>query len=427
MEQIFKEIPEDFYNAALVIIFSLLIGLEQRGLYKSTPEKEIFGTDRTFTFIGILGFVLYIISPNNLIPFLGGGFAITMLFSVFYYQKVRNTNQYGITKIIIALITYCIAPLVYTQPKWLVLIIIVTVLIFVELKEWFTEFSERISIQEYQTLAKFLIIAGIILPLLPNTPIIPFITVSPYKIWLTVVVISSLSYLSYILNRYIVKKGGIPISGILGGLYSSTAATVILSKKSKETGSQPKQFARGIVFATGSMYIRILVLVFIFNYELGIILIPHFIFLSAISFLLGFLFTHSKDKLESEKSEDTYFDKNPLEIKFAILFAVLFIVFSLVTYFVIQYFGNAGINVLSLITGVTDIDPFLLNLFQGKFSLPLNSIGAIALQAILSNNVLKLLYSYFLGDKNSLKPVFKAFSFIILFNFCSIFLLWYFY
>ena len=70
--EIINYIPSDIINFILVTIFSLLIGLEQRQHHIEEEKESLFGTDRTFTMIGILGFILYIISPTNLIPFLGG-------------------------------------------------------------------------------------------------------------------------------------------------------------------------------------------------------------------------------------------------------------------------------------------------------------------------------------------------------------------
>ena len=83
---------------------------------------------------------------------------------------------------------------------------------------------------EFITLAKFLAIAGVILPIVPDRQLSPYINITPYKIWLAVVVISTLSYLSYLLKKFVFKKSGTIITGILGGLYSSTATTIILAK-----------------------------------------------------------------------------------------------------------------------------------------------------------------------------------------------------
>jgi uncharacterized membrane protein (DUF4010 family) len=421
-----KEIPQDLLNGIIIIVLSLLIGLEQRIRYAGKPEYEVFGTDRTFTLIGIFGFILYLISPDNLLIYWSGACLLSLFLAIFYWQKAKVFNDFGITTIIIALITYCLAPLVYTQPSWLVLLIVVAVLILVELKSKLGALTAKIEMNEFFTLSKFIILAGIILPLLPQEKILSFLDITPKSIWVSVVVISGISYLSYLLNKFVIKKGGITVSGILGGIYSSTATTLILSRKSKATNEVPEQYARGVLLATGAMYIRILALVFIFNLELALILTPYIMALAAISVIIGLILTKSKINKENVHIEPEYHDRNPLELKFAFTFAALFIIFSILTYFTIQNYGSSGLTVLSLIIGVTDIDPFLLNLFQGKYEVAIAVVGAASLQAIASNNIIKMVYTYFLADKRVFKICLKGFSIIIFFNILAVILLYYF-
>ena len=87
---------------------------------------------------------------------------------------------------------------------------------------------------EMITLAKFLAISGIILPMLPNENLIPDINLTPYTVWLATVVVSGISYLSYLLRRYVFHESGILVSGIIGGLYSSTATISVLARKSRK-------------------------------------------------------------------------------------------------------------------------------------------------------------------------------------------------
>ncbi len=228
-------IPPDFIKFLLVALFGLLIGLEQRRHNIKAGLETLFGTDRTFTLTAILGYILYIISPQNLAPFLGGGAAIALLLAIFYYQKITIQKRFGGTAIIIAFITYCLAPLVYTQPAWLVLLIVVCVLVLTEMKETLLEFSAKFDENEFITLAKFLVLAGVILPLLPNTPISEHINITPYKFGLAVIAVSGISYFSYLLKKFVFPQSGIILTGILGGLYSSTATTIILARKSKES------------------------------------------------------------------------------------------------------------------------------------------------------------------------------------------------
>lgn len=135
--------------------------------------------------------------------FMGGGAVLGLLLGLNYYVKQSQFHVFGVTTIIIALITYCLAPIVSTQPSWFYVMVIVTVLLLTELKHTFTEFAQRMKNDEMITLAKFLAISGIILPMLPHKNLIPDINLTPYSIWLATVVVSGISYLSYLLKRYV--------------------------------------------------------------------------------------------------------------------------------------------------------------------------------------------------------------------------------
>jgi uncharacterized membrane protein (DUF4010 family) len=410
-----ENIPVEFINFILVTLFALIIGLAQRRLHPSNIDFKPFGTDRTFTFIGIMGYILCIISPGNYSLFIGGGFALIIFLAIYYHFRLINFKIYGITTIIVALITYCLAPLIITQPKWLFMLVVVTVLIFTELKESFGAISQKFDKEEFLTLGKFLVIAGVILPVIPDTPFIPYLTITPYKIWLAVVVISSISYLSYLLKKFVFMNSGILISGILGGLYSSTATTIILSRKSKTSDHSDNQYAAAIILATCMMYLRVMILLLIFNKELFSTLLLSFMIMIAVSGITAFVIVRVKP---AKQEEDTTLenDKNPLEFKVALLFTLLYVAFTFVTWYAITNFGSQGLNILSLIVGVTDIDPFLINIFQGKYEVAQNVLALATLQAIISNNVVKALYAGFLAGKKIKRSVIMGFSIIILAN-----------
>jgi uncharacterized membrane protein (DUF4010 family) len=409
-------IPKDLVTFLLVTVFSLLIGLSQKLLHSHKQSEHTFGTDRTFTFIGILGFILFRILPGNPALFLGGGLVLGIFLGINYAFNIHRHEDHGMTTIIIALITYCIGPLLLTQPQWLVLLIVVTVLILTELKESFDQISLKFDKGEFLTLGKFLIIAGVILPIVPNEPIFRDIGLTPYKIWLAIVVVSSISYFSYLLKKFVFKEGSIILAGILGGLYSSTATTIILARKIRTEPASWRQYLAAIIFATAMMYLRILVLILIFNAALFQLVLLYFIILFAVSALTGLVILLYHNKEYKAVNPELVAEKNPLEFKVAIIFAVLFVAFTFLTWFVVDRYGVSGLNILSWLVGLTDIDPFLINLLQGKYKVGMDAIAVAMLQAIISNNILKLTYACFFSAKKSWWVLISGFSVIILLN-----------
>jgi uncharacterized membrane protein (DUF4010 family) len=418
--EIFSQIPRDLTGFLLVFLFSFVIGLEQRKLHIDIEFESLFGTDRTITLIGIMGYIFYILTPERLVMFFAGGFVLSTLLGIYYFNKIRLKDQWGFTSILIALITYCLAPLIYMEPLWIVLLIIVTILIIGELKETLFNFSKKFDRNEFITLAKFIIIAGIILPLLPHTPLSKEISISPYQIWLSIVAVSSISYFSYLLKKFVFPDSGIILSGMLGGLYSSTATTIILAKKSKE-GVNDAKISEGIIATTTIMYIRIWVLAYIFNQEIAFSLFPYFIvFIIAGVLIIVFLLLRNRPgNAEALKIAETH--QNPLEFKTALVFGLFFAFFAVLTNLIVSRYGNVGVNVLSFIVGVTDIDPYILNLFQRSAGfLSISVIVNATIIATASNNLIKMVYAIILGGKGIRKKVMLGFSILIFVSIVSV-------
>ena len=421
MEKLYELFPRELVTFLLVTLFSLLIGLSQRRIsLKREGETTLFGTDRTFTFIGILGYLLYILDPYEMRLFMGGGLVVGLLLGINYYVKQSQYHVFGVTTIIIALITYCIAPIVSTQPSWFYIMVIVTVLLFTEMKHTFTEIAQRMQNDEMVTLAKFLAISGIILPMLPNENFIPGVNLTPYTIWLATVVVSGISYLSYLLKKYVFRQSGILVSGIIGGLYSSTATISILARKCKNAKSEEvPEYAAAMLFAVSMMYLRFLILILIFSLDVFKIIYPYLLGMSLVTACIA-LFVHKRAQARGvlamiENDED---EKNPLEFKVALIFAFLFVVFTVLTHYTLTYSGTGGLNILSVVAGFSDITPFILNLLQGTGGVAVLVIGACILQAIASNILVNMFYALFFSQrrKELIPYLVGGFSIIIVLN-----------
>ncbi len=406
-------IPEAFVRFLLVLVFSLIIGLEQRRHHISENEDLLFGTDRTFTFIGLLGYVLFIANTQSYIPFLAGFLVIGFLLGINYFQKISQHSNYGLTTSILALLTYCLPIMVFTQPVWLVLAFVVVILILTELKPHFISIAKKASEEEYITLAKFIAFAGVILPLLPDQPISAQIPISPYRLWLAVVVVSGISYISYLLRKFVFPDSGIILTGILGGLYSSTATTMIIARHEKE-GTIENNAVSAIMVSTGMMYLRIIFLAFLFNTTISRVITIPLLILFVISMLLSKFSLIRKSGIIPIETENKIItgNRNPLELKTAAIFGVLFIFFAVITDYVIKTYGNSGVTTLAYIVGVTDIDPFLLNLLQHNTIAELIA-GMAIINATNSNNLLKMVYAITLGSKAIRKSLILNFSVLI--------------
>jgi uncharacterized membrane protein (DUF4010 family) len=425
MEKIYQIFPQELFTFVLVTLFSLLIGLSQRKMSLKKEgegiDKTFFGTDRTFTFIGILGYLLYILDPVNMLLFMGGGLALIILLGLNYYVKMSQHNIYGITSIITGLITYCLAPIVETQPSWFYIMVVVTVLLFTEMKSTFTEIAQHMQNDEMITLAKFLAISGIILPMLPNENLIPGINLTPYTIWLATVVVSGISYLSYLLKRYVFHQSGTLVAGIVGGLYSSTATISVLARKCKHAKEREiPEYVAAMLMAVSMMYLRFLILIPVFSVEIFLSVYPYLLIMSFVSAIIAWIIHKKTDftELTKDTEDDGEEGNNPLEFKVALIFALLFVVFTVVTHYTFSYAGTEGLNILSFVSGLSDVTPFVLTLLQGTGSLAVSMAVACTLQAIVSNNLMKMCYAlFFSGRRKEMLPYLTiGFTLIIVLN-----------
>ena len=421
MEQLYNYLPRELVTFLLVTLFSLLIGLSQRKIsLKREGETTLFGTDRTFTFIGILGYLLYILDPMEMRLFMGGGAILGVLLGLNYYVKQSQFHVFGVTTIIIALITYCIAPIVETQPSWFYVMVIVTVLMFTEMKHTFTEIAQRMKNDEMITLAKFLAISGIILPMLPNENLIPGINLTPYSIWLATVVVSGISYLSYLLKRYVFRESGVLVSGIVGGLYSSTATISVLARKSKNAHPQEAtEYVAAMLLAVSMMFLRFMILILIFSQEIFAAIYPYLLIMAVVAAAVAaFIHARKKRSVSLDATEEEEDSSNPLEFKVALIFAGLFVVFTVLTHYTLVYAGTGGLNLLSFIAGFSDITPFVLNLLQGTGQVAALVVTACSMQAIVSNIVVNMCYAlFFAGGRSALRPwILGGFGCVIVVN-----------
>ena len=294
------------------------------------------------------------------------------------------------------LLVYALGPIALTQPPWVAVGVTVAAVLVIGTRERMHGFVRLIPQDEVLTAGKFLILVGIILPLVPDTRLIAISSVTPYHIWLAVIAISSLSYLTYLVQRYRPVKGGAFLSALLGGAYSSTATTVVLAKRQKEAVTRRPELSAGIIAATAVMYPRLAAVIAFFSPPMAAVLLPG----------LGFLFTVGAaiSWWEWRKIQPGYADDlaipaaNPLQLTTALLFAVVFLAVSLATAWVESVFGQTGIFTLAALIEASDIDPFVLSLAQGGApGMSLSAVAAAVLIAASANNIAKAAYAIGFG------------------------------
>lgn len=381
----------------ITVAFVFVVGLEFHRYQQINQYTYHFGSTRTFILIGMLGFILFKMDDSHLL-YLGGLASLTIMLTV-YYWKIAEQGLFSLFSALVALCVYQVGAISQSFPLWFLVLFVVILILILGEKKRIQTISERLGSDELVTLAKFMIISGVILPLLPDKAIAPSLPVTYYKVWMAVIIVSGFSYLSYLINAYLFKSRSLLITGVLAGLYSSTAATVVIARRARNMMNAGRYVSSALIMATTMMYCRLLVIIYLLDQAAGIQLLLPFSVIIVLSLLMIFSLLHiNNHQPPLYNAAET---NHPLELSTALLFAFLFMLFAGVTQYITSHFGVHGLKFLAVIVGFTDIDPFILSLLSGKFIVSNDAIVSAVILASGSNNLLKATYALALSRNRS--------------------------
>ncbi|MGA7684902.1 MAG: MgtC/SapB family protein [Terriglobales bacterium] len=391
-------LPPEAAKIVLVLFLSFLVGLE-REEHKFTVGSYSFGGVRTFPLIGLIGFSIALVSGNQLLPVMLGFIVIGAFLLLSYWHKLASAQIAGVTTEMSALTTYLVGALICYDHLWIATTLSVASLLLLELKTGLEKLASRTAPEEILTFAKFLLLSAVILPALPNQQFGRF-QINPFKTWLVVVAVSAISYGSYILQKVTKESGGVVLTALLGGAYSSTATTVAMARRAARE-DRPHLFAGGILIASGVTYLRLAALVALFNRQLTEMLAPAFIVIALVAIAIGWFWSRRPDPVDSQIKRE-YEPGNPLELGAAFIFAVFFLGMLVATQLAVTYLPKAGVNILAALVGVTDVTPFVMGMTQAAGTLtPLKVAAGAVMISAASNNVVKAIYAYSLADRKT--------------------------
>lgn len=376
---------------AVLLGLSLFFGFAFEEFYGSQVAERPGGV-RTFPLLSFLGAGLYLIEPRYALAFIAGLLVLGLWIGAYLRNALERPGERVDGHFVIpacVLLAYVLGPIALTQPLWLTAAIVVGAVLLVGARQRLHQLATTVPFDEVLTLAQFLLLVGVVLPLLHDAPMIPYTHIAPFSVWLAVVAVSTLSYVSYLLQRYVFPQSGVLLAAILGGMYSSTATTVVMARRAREEGVTPAICA-GTIAATGMMYARIVIVCSIFNRGLGATIAPWMLGLFVLCLVVAFVV----DRFDKQPAAPGNAQpSNPLQLGTAVIFAVLMIAISVISAWVQTALGSTGVLALAAVVGVTDIDPFVLSLAQGgTATIGLAIAGAAVIIASSSNNVLKAVY-----------------------------------
>lgn len=380
-------------NFLLLLGLSFFLGLavEEIALHENIQGP---GGVRTFPILALTGAGFSILDPVYLSVFSAGLLVLGAWLLVYYRAAVEHPGPNEPPSLLLSvncLLVYLLGPIVLREPHWVPVSLTVSAVLFLGARERLHHLAQTVPISELLTAGKFLILTGIVLPLLPNQSLSSYIPVTPYQVWRAVVVVSSLSYGSYLAQRFLSPRGSFFLEAVLGGFYSSTAATILLAKRGRMEEGAKREINSAIILSNSLMYLRVgLVLLFLNPVFARHFFLPFMILLLSGLGVAALLYPRGGGKVEG--SDEHKVSANPLELNAAFFFAFSYVVISFLTHWVHDSFGQSGLYVLATIVGVTDIVPFILSIAHNGSDLSLHVVVLSVMLAASSNNLIKAFY-----------------------------------
>jgi uncharacterized membrane protein (DUF4010 family) len=382
------------FGAALGL--GLLLGLERE---RKRDAELLFGGIRTFALIALLGALgAFMERELNQGWLILTAFVALSALVIVSYATTAARGELGITTEVTALLAFIVGALCSWEQVGVASVATVVCLLLLTLKDFLHGLARRVELPDVEATLQFAVISVIILPLLPNETFgpAPVDVINPYKIWLMVVLIAGLNFLGYLLVKVLGGEHGIVLTGILGGLVSSTAVTLSFSQRSRREPAMSTAFVLAIVVAWTIMFIRVVVMVGVVNNALGRELALGLGWLAATGLLVSlFLWRRSKSRETGVVSAGA----NPFELSEAIKFGLLFGVVIVVAKAAEVYLGATGLYLAGAVAGLTDVDAISLSMANLATASPesLKIAERTIVIAVVSNTLVNTVMAAFMG------------------------------
>ncbi len=382
------------------ILIGFMIGL-QRSLTYVLKNEPFFMGSRTFALISLGGYICGWL--NSKIEY----FALisSLIFAAFiiisYIFKATKLHKLGITTQTAAFITYLLGLMIWYKLENYAIFIAVILIVILEIKPRMEKIEKRISNTDIEAVVLLLVMSFIILPVLPDKMVGPYNLFNPYKTWIMAIIISALSFIGYVAIKILGEKHGVLITGAAGGVISSTAVSITLSKIFPKKSYFLKIYTAGICISWTFMFIRVFIETLIIDIKLAKIISIPYLLTSIIG--IGYVYyLYKNSSLTQISFKNEQLEKNPLQLSEAIKFAILFGIIYGAIFFVKNRYGDIGVYVVSIISGITDVDAITLSLSEMAKENKLNYLSALTgiILASFTNTLAKLSLVYWLGGKN---------------------------
>jgi uncharacterized membrane protein (DUF4010 family) len=378
---------------AVATLGGAAIGLERQWSGHASGPDARFGGIRTFTMLGGVGGLAGWLSRTELLPvavvLLGGAAALV----VSAYIAASRVDVDGTTEVAAIVVLAAGALSGSGQIALGSAVVAATVLLLLE-KTRLHALVGHVDDAALRASARFAVLACVVLPLLPRGPYGPLGAVRPRELWSLVLFFSGLSFTGWMARRLIGPRHGVIVSGLLGGIISSTSVTLTFARDSRAKGAPRLALAAGAIGACTVMLVRVMLACVILNPALAAAL-PNFL---VPAFVIGSVAVLAAWRFDSSASSSDVEPSSPLQLGAALQMTALFQVVLIVVLFVQARWGSDALVATSAFIGLTDLDALTLSLARSSTaSTNLSTVAVALVVGILSNTCLKLAVAVVMG------------------------------
>ena len=386
---------------AIALLIGALIGIEREKSQRQTGEESATGL-RTFILIALAGAAAAWLSREVAEPllFVGTGIVCAAFILAGYRAHVHKIpGAFGLTTEFAALVAYLLGGVaLFGYPQLAVALAIVTsaVLAF---RQVLHGAVERIGWEDIYAALKLLIVVFIVLPVVPRDTVDPWGVLNPYAMTWLVILIAGLSLLGYIAARWLGPGRGAVVTGLAGGLVSSTAVTLSLSRRS---GTAPEAgvgatLASGILLSWAVMFVRVIVEAFVVNPALGRQLLIPMVVMALVA--AGGAWLGHRAGTQIPGAAESLRLKNPFSLSFAIKFALLFAAVAILVNRAQELLSERAVYVVAALAGLTDVDAITLSMAREAGHASSNTAVTAITIAVLANTLVKTGLVWWLGSR----------------------------
>jgi uncharacterized membrane protein (DUF4010 family) len=411
---------ELYLSLALAAAAGLLIGIEREQSAPRDESAESFvGGARTHPLVSLAGGLSVLVSREASWPVVAVAFAALAAFLVVNYaQDVRRGAGRGLTSEAAFLVSFLLGALALTKDvirppahKYLsVAAVAILVTALLSAKPRLNPLVRRLSREDLTATLKFLVLAVVVLPLLPDRAYGPLGALNPRQIGILVVLIAGISFLGYAAIRILGPQRGLGLTGLVGGLASSTAVTLSMSARARADPGLADSFALSVVLASSVMFVRMGVLITVANAPLLRAAWPPLAAMAAAGLLASlWLYRRSKGAPKAELKLS-----NPVALSQALKFALFFAVVLVGSKAAAMYLGARGVYAAGAIAGTADVDAITLSMARlAQNGLAPDVAATSVFLAAASNTVVKAIIGTSLGGWAYGRRIATAFAIIL--------------